>query len=56
MACKAAVKAGDGMSPAELEALLEMKDRYERASNCPHGRPTSIRLSIRELERQFGRS
>jgi DNA mismatch repair protein MutL len=56
MACKAAVKAGDGMSQGELDELLAMKDRYERASNCPHGRPTSIRLSIRELERQFGRS
>jgi len=56
MACKAAVKAGDRLSDDELDALLRMRDRIDRASNCPHGRPTSVRLSIRELERLFGRS
>jgi len=56
MACKAAVKAGDRLGEAELDALLSMRERVDRASNCPHGRPTSVRLSIRELERLFGRS
>lgn len=56
MACKAAVKAGDHLSEVELAELLALRDRVERSSNCPHGRPTSIRLSIRELEKRFGRS
>jgi DNA mismatch repair protein MutL len=56
MACKAAVKAGDQMSGQELAALLAKRDQIERASNCPHGRPTTIRLSLRDLEKQFKRT
>ena len=56
MACKAAVKAGDQLSDAELRDLLAMRESVERSSNCPHGRPTSIRLTVRELERLFGRA
>ncbi len=55
MACKAAIKAGDHLSEAELSELLALRGGVDRGSNCPHGRPTSIRLSIRDLERQFGR-
>lgn len=56
MACKAAVKAGDKLAPQELTELLKYRETIERSSNCPHGRPTSLRLTIKELERQFGRS
>jgi DNA mismatch repair protein MutL len=56
MACKAAVKAGDHMSDTELGDLLKLRDLVERSSNCPHGRPTSIRLTIKELEKRFGRA
>ncbi len=55
MACKAAVKAGDTLRPEELEELLRKRDVFERSSNCPHGRPTTIRITLAELERQFGR-
>lgn len=55
MSCKAAVKAGDALSESELAELLLMREQVERSSNCPHGRPTAIRLTIRELEKQFGR-
>lgn len=55
MACKAAVKAGDRMSDSELDELVRLRDAVERSSNCPHGRPTSIRLTIRELEKLFQR-
>ncbi|MEM9066702.1 MAG: DNA mismatch repair endonuclease MutL [Planctomycetota bacterium] len=55
MACKAAVKAGDRMSQSELEELMQLREEVERSSNCPHGRPTSIRLTIAELEKLFGR-
>ena len=56
MACKAAVKAGDTLSHAEIRALLKMRVEVERAASCPHGRPTSIRIPRGELERRFGRS
>lgn len=56
MACKAAVKAGDQLSESELGTLVGLRDAVERSSNCPHGRPTSIRLTIKELEKLFGRT
>lgn len=55
MACKAAVKAGDRMTDLELLDLLKLRELVERSASCPHGRPTSVRLSIRELEKLFGR-
>ncbi|MCH7601208.1 MAG: DNA mismatch repair endonuclease MutL [Planctomycetes bacterium] len=55
MACKAAIKAGDRLSETELVELLNYRETIERSSNCPHGRPTSLRLSISDLEKQFGR-
>lgn len=55
MACKAAVKAGDRLSDEELAEILSLRERVERSSSCPHGRPTSIRLSLHDLERRFGR-
>ena len=56
MACKAAVKAGDRLSAAEIDGLLDLRERIERSSSCPHGRPTSLRISMRDLERSFGRA
>jgi DNA mismatch repair protein MutL len=56
MACKAAVKAGDRMSDGELSTLMDLRDAVERSSNCPHGRPTTVRLTIKELEKLFGRA
>ncbi len=54
-ACKAAVKAGDPLAPDEIRALLARRTEVDRSSNCPHGRPTTIRLSLRDLEKQFKR-
>jgi len=56
MSCKAAVKAGDQMTEDELSVLLAKRDEIERASNCPHGRPTTLRLTLKDLEKQFGRA
>ena len=56
MSCKAAVKAGDPLTPAEIEALLSRRELVERSSNCPHGRPTTLRLSLRDLDKQFKRT
>lgn len=55
MACKAAVKAGDPLTAEEVEALLARRELAERSSHCPHGRPTTLQLSLRDLERQFHR-
>ncbi|MBI4581885.1 MAG: hypothetical protein HY718_19465, partial [Planctomycetes bacterium] len=56
MACKAAVKAGDSLTPDEIAALMSQRPRVDRSTNCPHGRPTSLRLTIADLERQFKRT
>jgi DNA mismatch repair protein MutL len=56
MSCKAAVKAGDRLTEPELQKLLARREEIERSSNCPHGRPTSLRIPIEELDRRFGRS
>ena len=55
MACKAAVKAGDPLSREEIEALLARREVLDRSSNCPHGRPTTLRLTLNDLEKQFKR-
>jgi len=55
MACKAAVKAGDPLSQDEIQSLLAQRGLVEKSSNCPHGRPTTLQLSTRDLEKQFKR-
>ncbi|WP_437223823.1 DNA mismatch repair endonuclease MutL [Planctomicrobium sp. SH661] len=55
MSCKAAIKAGQRLSPEEMEALLEQRHLCDDAHHCPHGRPTALKLSREELDRQFGR-
>ncbi len=54
--CKrAAVKAGQALSPEEQKALLDDLEACQSPRTCPHGRPTMIHLSVDLLERQFGR-
>lgn len=54
--CKrAAVKAGQVLSPEEQRALLRDLEACRSPRTCPHGRPTMIHLSVNLLERQFGR-
>ena len=55
MACKAAVKGGDRLSVAEITRLLNDRATTDRSTNCPHGRPTSIRIPMSDIERRFGR-
>ena len=56
MACKAAVKAGDPLTSAEIQSLLARRELIDRSSNCPHGRPTTLRLTLNDLEKQFKRT
>ena len=54
VACKAAIKAGWDTSPQErqriVDAVLSGKVKY-----CPHGRPVSITMSRRDLDKLFKR-
>ena len=54
-ACKAAIKAGQPLSEAEMHELFDRLFATELPSHDVHGRPTIIRLSLQELERRFGR-
>jgi DNA mismatch repair protein MutL len=56
LACKAAIKAGDPLSQAEVDALVRDRRRVRDSHHCPHGRPTSLTLSRQELDRQFRRT
>lgn len=55
MACKAAVKAGDRLSPEEIDYLMRLRPTAEDSHHCPHGRPTSLVFSRQELDKQFKR-
>ncbi|HOL89737.1 MAG TPA: DNA mismatch repair endonuclease MutL [Anaerohalosphaeraceae bacterium] len=55
-ACRAAVKAGQPLTPAEIEQLLADRKLAETPGRCPHGRPTSLVFTLKELEKQFKRT
>ena len=55
IACKAAVKYGDRLTPHEIEALLEQRELAQDHHHCPHGRPTALIFTREQLDRQFKR-
>ncbi|MBQ7680297.1 MAG: DNA mismatch repair endonuclease MutL [Butyrivibrio sp.] len=55
MACKASVKGNSRMSAAEMEALIDELLQLDNPYNCPHGRPTIIKMSKYELDKKFRR-
>jgi DNA mismatch repair protein MutL len=55
-ACKAAIKAGQKLTDSEIEHLIADKQTIEQSSHCPHGRPTVIKFTVAELEKQFKRT
>ena len=55
IACKAAVKAGDRLAPAEIASLLQQRHLVHDPHHCPHGRPTALVFTREELDRQFKR-
>jgi DNA mismatch repair protein MutL len=55
MACHAAVRANEELSPAEARALLDGLDAIDFKARCPHGRPVVFELSLADLERRVGR-
>ena len=55
VACKAAIKAGDRLTAAEIAALLEQRHAVDDSHHCPHGRPTELVFTREELDKQFKR-
>ena len=55
IACRAAVMSGDRLSPEEAEGLVRELLKCENRYSCPHGRPTFIKITRDDLDRQFGR-
>ena len=55
MSCKKAVKANDRLSFIEAKSLIEKMLKLENPFNCPHGRPTIIKMTKYEIEKLFKR-
>jgi DNA mismatch repair protein MutL len=55
LACHSAVRAGQVLSQEEMRQLVQELEQTELPLTCPHGRPTLIRFSSSQLEREFGR-
>jgi DNA mismatch repair protein MutL len=55
MACHGAIRANQQLSDKEIKGLLEQLDGCDQPSNCPHGRPVWIRMTLKDLEKLFKR-
>lgn len=55
VACKASVKAHDKLSDIEIRALLDQMSELDHPFQCPHGRPSVLKMSRYELEKRFKR-
>jgi DNA mismatch repair protein MutL len=55
VACRSAVMAGDRLTDREAVAVVERLLACDERYSCPHGRPTFIKMSRRDLDKQFGR-
>ncbi|HRL04706.1 MAG TPA: DNA mismatch repair protein MutL, partial [Gemmiger formicilis] len=55
IACRAAIKAGDRTNAAEMLALAQRIMDGTVPPFCPHGRPCVLKITRKELEKQFGR-
>lgn len=55
MSCKRSIKANHRLSDTEAISLIQQLPQAENPYNCPHGRPTLIKITTRELEKMFKR-
>lgn len=56
VACRSAIKAGQKLSPAEMQNLIDRLFACKNPYICPHGRPIVIRFTLDELAARFGRT
>jgi len=56
MACKAAIKAGQNLSPVEIQQLLKLMKESSAFTHCPHGRPVVQMFSAAEIKKWFHRT
>ncbi len=56
ISCHSAVRAGQVMADDEMRELVRQLEQADIPNTCPHGRPTMIHLSSRQLSREFGRA
>jgi DNA mismatch repair protein MutL len=55
IACHGAIRANQKLAEEQMKALLEQLDTLEHASHCPHGRPTYVHQTLRQVEKDFKR-
>lgn len=55
MACKMSIKGNQRVSLMEVEHLLDELMKLENPYQCPHGRPTIIKMSKYEIDKKFKR-
>ncbi|MFT9286858.1 DNA mismatch repair endonuclease MutL [Liquorilactobacillus nagelii] len=55
MSCKLSIKANHHLDDQQAKALLEQLAKCENPFNCPHGRPTLVHFSNKDLEKMFKR-
>jgi len=53
--CHGSVRAGQSLSSTEALALLKQMEETDFSAHCPHGRPTTVRLSWTAIEKLFKR-
>ena len=56
MACHSSIRAGRSLLNSEMNALLREMENTPNSSQCNHGRPTFIKLGIKDIEKLFGRT
>ncbi|HIE17900.1 MAG TPA: DNA mismatch repair protein MutL, partial [Dehalococcoidia bacterium] len=56
LACHSSIKAGQSLTAEEMKELIRQLEETAQPKTCPHGRPTMVHLSSRQLEREFGRA
>ena len=56
IACKTAIKAGEKLTQEQMQNLIQELAKTDNPNACPHGRPTILRISLKELEKKFHRT
>jgi len=56
LACRAAIKSGQTLSPEEMNGLIDLLFATELPYADVHGRNTIVQLSLSEIDKRFGRN